>query len=146
MDYRIFTNIFFVGKLEYVSGLPSSTVRGCLVLEEIHNVPLSSLLTVSAVSLKTPLHLAVITRQVKVVDVLLRAGADPTLLDRDGRTALHLAALAGDDVTLRILLGHLGERYLHLVNTADYHGELRCWKEGVYWRLFRLFQHDKWPV
>uniref|UniRef100_A0A4W5P831 Nuclear factor of kappa light polypeptide gene enhancer in B-cells 2 (p49/p100) n=1 Tax=Hucho hucho TaxID=62062 RepID=A0A4W5P831_9TELE len=71
---------------------------------------------------QTPLHLAVITRQVKVVDVLLRAGADPTLLDRDGRTALHLAALAGDDVTLRILLGHLGERYLHLVNMADYHG------------------------
>uniref|UniRef100_A0A674BCU3 Nuclear factor of kappa light polypeptide gene enhancer in B-cells 2 (p49/p100) n=1 Tax=Salmo trutta TaxID=8032 RepID=A0A674BCU3_SALTR len=71
---------------------------------------------------QTPLHLAVITRQVKVVDVLLRAGADPTLLDRDGRTALHLAALAGDDVTLQILLGHLGERYLHLVNTADYHG------------------------
>lgn len=114
----------------------------------IPNVPLSSFLTVSGISLslKTPLHLAVITRQVKVVDVLLRAGADPTLLDRDGRTALHLAALAGDDVTLRILLGHLGERYLHLVNTADYHGELRCWKEGVYWRLFRLFQHDKWPV
>uniref|UniRef100_A0A8C7U227 Nuclear factor of kappa light polypeptide gene enhancer in B-cells 2 (p49/p100) n=1 Tax=Oncorhynchus mykiss TaxID=8022 RepID=A0A8C7U227_ONCMY len=71
---------------------------------------------------QTPLHLAVITRQVKVVDVLLRAGADPTLLDRDGRTALHLAALAGDDVTLRVLLGHLGERYLHLVNMADYHG------------------------
>uniref|UniRef100_A0A8C7KZE2 Nuclear factor of kappa light polypeptide gene enhancer in B-cells 2 (p49/p100) n=1 Tax=Oncorhynchus kisutch TaxID=8019 RepID=A0A8C7KZE2_ONCKI len=71
---------------------------------------------------QTPLHLAVITRQVKVVDVLLRAGADPTLLDRDGRNALHLAALAGDDVTLRVLLGHLGERYLHLVNMADYHG------------------------
>uniref|UniRef100_A0A673X5G5 Nuclear factor of kappa light polypeptide gene enhancer in B-cells 2 (p49/p100) n=1 Tax=Salmo trutta TaxID=8032 RepID=A0A673X5G5_SALTR len=71
---------------------------------------------------QTPLHLAVITRQVKVVDVLLRAGADPTLLDRDGRTPLHLAALAGDDVTLRVLLGHLGERYNHLVNMADYHG------------------------
>uniref|UniRef100_A0A673X5D4 Nuclear factor of kappa light polypeptide gene enhancer in B-cells 2 (p49/p100) n=1 Tax=Salmo trutta TaxID=8032 RepID=A0A673X5D4_SALTR len=72
---------------------------------------------------QTPLHLAVITRQVKVVDVLLRAGADPTLLDRDGRTPLHLAALAGDDVTLRVLLGHLGERYNHLVNMADYHGD-----------------------
>uniref|UniRef100_A0A4W5P0M9 Nuclear factor of kappa light polypeptide gene enhancer in B-cells 2 (p49/p100) n=1 Tax=Hucho hucho TaxID=62062 RepID=A0A4W5P0M9_9TELE len=71
---------------------------------------------------QTPLHLAVITRQVKVVDVLLRAGADPTLLDRDGRTPLHLAALAGDDVTLRVLLEHLGERYNHLVNMADYHG------------------------
>ncbi|XP_062319587.1 nuclear factor NF-kappa-B p100 subunit isoform X2 [Osmerus eperlanus] len=71
---------------------------------------------------QSPLHLAVITRQPKVVEVLLRAGADPTLLDLDGRTSLHLAALAADDVCLRVLLGHLGERYAHLVNMADYHG------------------------
>ena len=64
-----------------------------------------------------------ITRQPKVVEVLLRAGADPTLLDLDGRTPLHLAALAADDVCLRVLLGHLGQRYAHLVNMADYHGE-----------------------
>uniref|UniRef100_A0A8C7L8A3 Nuclear factor of kappa light polypeptide gene enhancer in B-cells 2 (p49/p100) n=1 Tax=Oncorhynchus kisutch TaxID=8019 RepID=A0A8C7L8A3_ONCKI len=74
---------------------------------------------------QTPLHLAVITRQVKVVDVLLRAGADPTLLDRDGRNALHLAALAGDDVTLRVLLGHLGER-LHPLHLAVSKGGERC--------------------
>ncbi|XP_042357482.1 nuclear factor NF-kappa-B p100 subunit [Plectropomus leopardus] len=71
---------------------------------------------------QTPLHLAVITRQVKVVEVLLRAGADPTLLDKDGRSPLHLAALAGDNATLRPLLAHLGERHAHLVNTPDYHG------------------------
>ncbi|KAL0964301.1 hypothetical protein UPYG_G00321980 [Umbra pygmaea] len=71
---------------------------------------------------QSPLHLAVITSQVKAVDVLLRAGADPTLLDRDGRTALHLATLAGDDATLRFLLGHLGEHYAHIVNMADFHG------------------------
>lgn len=74
-------------------------------------------------SLQTPLHLAVITRQVKVVEVLLRAGADPSLVDKDGRSPLHLAALAGDNATLRPLLAHLGERHAHLVNTPDYHGE-----------------------
>nr|UYI29295.1 glutamate dehydrogenase 1 [Trachinotus ovatus] len=72
--------------------------------------------------LQTPLHLAVITRQVKVVEVLLRAGADPSLVDRDGRSPLHLAALAGDNAILRPLLAHLGERHAHLVNTPDYHG------------------------
>nr|XP_046257028.1 nuclear factor NF-kappa-B p100 subunit isoform X2 [Scatophagus argus]XP_046257030.1 nuclear factor NF-kappa-B p100 subunit isoform X2 [Scatophagus argus] len=71
---------------------------------------------------QTPLHLAVITRQVKVVEVLLRAGADPSLVDKDGRSPIHLAALAGDSTTLRPLLAHLGERHAHLVNTRDYHG------------------------
>ncbi|XP_037321081.2 nuclear factor NF-kappa-B p100 subunit [Pungitius pungitius] len=71
---------------------------------------------------QTPLHLAVITRQVKVLEVLLRAGADPSLLDKDGRNPLHLASLAGDTTTLRLLLAHLGERHAHLVNTPDYHG------------------------
>lgn len=71
---------------------------------------------------QTPLHLAVITRQVKVAEVLLRAGADPSLLDKDGRSPLHLAALAGDNTTLRLLLAYLGERHAHLVNTPDYHG------------------------
>ncbi|XP_056147683.1 nuclear factor NF-kappa-B p100 subunit isoform X2 [Lampris incognitus] len=71
---------------------------------------------------QTPLHLAVITRQWKVVEVLLRAGADPGLLDLDGRSPLHLAALAGDDTTLRPLLAHLGERNAYLVNSPDYHG------------------------
>lgn len=71
---------------------------------------------------QTPLHLAVITRQVKVLEVLLRAGADPSLLDKDGRSPIHLAALAGDNATLRPLLAHLGEHHAHLVNAPDYHG------------------------
>lgn len=71
---------------------------------------------------QTPLHLAVSLRQVKVVELLLRAGADPSLLDRDGRSAVHLAALSGDSSILRLLLVHLGEQHAHLVNTVDYHG------------------------
>ncbi|XP_030604116.1 nuclear factor NF-kappa-B p100 subunit isoform X2 [Archocentrus centrarchus] len=71
---------------------------------------------------QTPLHLAVITRQVKVAEVLLKSGADPSLVDKDGRTPLHLAALAGDHSVLRLLLAHLGERHAHLVNMPDFHG------------------------
>ncbi|XP_077383355.1 uncharacterized protein bcl3 [Festucalex cinctus] len=39
---------------------------------------------------QTPLHLAVITKQVSMVEALLRAGSDPSALDRNGQTALHL--------------------------------------------------------
>ncbi|XP_070768544.1 B-cell lymphoma 3 protein homolog [Enoplosus armatus] len=39
---------------------------------------------------QTPLHLAVITQQANMVEALLRAGADPSALDRNGQTALHL--------------------------------------------------------
>ncbi|XP_028985378.1 B-cell lymphoma 3 protein homolog [Betta splendens] len=39
---------------------------------------------------QTPLHLAVITQQPNMVGALLRAGADPAALDRNGQTALHL--------------------------------------------------------
>ena len=72
---------------------------------------------------QTPLHLAVITRQVKVLEALLRAGADPSRLDGEGRSPLHLAALNGDSASLRPLLAHLGEHNAHLVNAHDYHGE-----------------------
>ncbi|XP_061530268.1 B-cell lymphoma 3 protein homolog isoform X1 [Phycodurus eques] len=39
---------------------------------------------------QTPLHLAVITQQVNMVEALLRAGSDPSALDRNGQTTLHL--------------------------------------------------------
>lgn len=72
---------------------------------------------------QTPLHLAVITKQPKLVEILMRTGADPSLLDRDGRTALHLAAHTGDETILRVVLGMLGESYAHLVNCSDFSGQ-----------------------
>ncbi|XP_069878449.1 nuclear factor NF-kappa-B p105 subunit isoform X1 [Dipodomys merriami] len=55
---------------------------------------------------QTPLHLAVITKQEDVVEDLLRAGADLSLLDRLGNSVLHLAAKEGHDQILNILLKH----------------------------------------
>ncbi|XP_021101129.1 nuclear factor NF-kappa-B p105 subunit isoform X2 [Heterocephalus glaber] len=55
---------------------------------------------------QTPLHLAVITKQEDVVEDLLQAGADLSLLDRLGNSALHLATKEGQDGILSILLKH----------------------------------------
>ena len=40
---------------------------------------------------QSPLHLAVLTRQHKVIQYLLKANANPLVCDRDGNTPLHLA-------------------------------------------------------
>ncbi|RXM29781.1 Nuclear factor NF-kappa-B p100 subunit [Acipenser ruthenus] len=71
---------------------------------------------------QTPLHLAVITKQHKIVDFLLKAGADPTPLDRYGNSVLHLATPTGDEQMLRILLSHLKPHSRYLLNTPDYNG------------------------
>lgn len=73
-----------------------------------------------------------ITQQPRLVEILLKVGADPNLLDRDGRTAVHLAALAGDDAILRVLLNMLGERHSHLLNTADFSGEGPAFHPGLF--------------
>ncbi len=44
---------------------------------------------------QSPLHLAVITRQDKVIQYLLKANANPLVCDRNGDTPLHLACKYG---------------------------------------------------
>jgi nuclear factor NF-kappa-B p105 subunit len=54
--------------------------------------------------MQTPIHLAVLTRQPKVVERLVLAGADLSLPDRNGNTPAHLACKKGDAQCLQALL------------------------------------------
>ncbi|KAM9852458.1 B-cell lymphoma 3 protein homolog [Aulostomus maculatus] len=53
---------------------------------------------------QTPLHLAVITQQGSMVEALLRAGANPAALDRNGQTALHLCCEYDQQQCLSVVL------------------------------------------
>uniref|UniRef100_A0A8C2WXZ4 Uncharacterized protein n=1 Tax=Cyclopterus lumpus TaxID=8103 RepID=A0A8C2WXZ4_CYCLU len=55
---------------------------------------------------QTPLHLAVITQQANMVEALLRDGADPAALDRNGQTALHLCCEYDQRDCLSFVLSH----------------------------------------
>ena len=55
---------------------------------------------------QTPLHLAVITQQANMVDALVREGADPSALDRNGQTALHLCCEYDQRDCLSVVLSH----------------------------------------
>ncbi|XP_076454433.1 nuclear factor NF-kappa-B p105 subunit-like [Babylonia areolata] len=56
---------------------------------------------------QTALHLAAIMQQPQHVELLLQAGADPTLADRDGNTPAHLAVLHGSVQCLQSLVKYL---------------------------------------
>ncbi|XP_062851620.1 nuclear factor NF-kappa-B p100 subunit isoform X2 [Trichomycterus rosablanca] len=93
-----------------------------LLIQTIMNTPQCKFVNKPNHLRQTPLHLAVITKQPRLLEALLKVGADPSLLDQDGRSAVHLAAHTGDETVLKILLSMLGERHLHLLNTADFSG------------------------
>ena len=44
---------------------------------------------------QTPLHLATLTDQPRMVDLLLRCGADPNMIDGEGNMPVHIAANEG---------------------------------------------------
>ncbi|XP_029695196.1 B-cell lymphoma 3 protein homolog isoform X2 [Takifugu rubripes] len=52
----------------------------------------------------TPLHLAVITHQANMVEALLREGADPAALDRNGQTSVHLCCEHNQQECLSVVL------------------------------------------
>ncbi|XP_078577354.1 nuclear factor NF-kappa-B p105 subunit-like [Branchiostoma floridae x Branchiostoma japonicum] len=68
---------------------------------------------------QTPLHLAVITQQPQVADLLVRCGANPWLPDRHGNSAVHLAAKAGDEKSLQAILRNIPAQAPGVANTPD---------------------------
>ncbi|KAJ8388852.1 hypothetical protein AAFF_G00126080 [Aldrovandia affinis] len=69
---------------------------------------------------QTPLHLAVITNQVPLVEALLCAGSDPAALDRHGQTAAHLCCEHGLATCLQLVLSHTSR--LHCLEARNYEG------------------------
>lgn len=66
---------------------------------------------------QTPLHGAC-THNTKLVELLLKNGADPNIRDREGRTAFYLAVRAGTIPTAKLLLEYGAD-----VNIQDRHGD-----------------------
>ncbi|XP_039395826.1 nuclear factor NF-kappa-B p105 subunit isoform X5 [Mauremys reevesii] len=98
--------------------LHSELVRN--LLEVVLDFNLDDIINMRNDLYQAPLHLAVITKQADVVEDLLRAGADVSLLDRHGNSILHLAAKEGDDKVLNILLKH--EKTSPMINYSNGEG------------------------
>ncbi|XP_063278220.1 nuclear factor NF-kappa-B p105 subunit isoform X4 [Prinia subflava] len=90
------------------------------LLEVMPDLSYNSIINMRNDLYQTPLHLAVITKQAKVVEDLLNAGADVNLLDRHGNSVLHLAVTEGDDKILSLLLRH--EKVSPMVNLPNGEG------------------------
>ncbi|XP_061393950.1 NF-kappa-B inhibitor cactus [Musca vetustissima] len=80
---------------------------------------------------QTPLHLATLIAHPKIIRMLLIAGAEPTIRDRHGNTALHLACMSGEEQCVRALTMSIGasevneahRQYGHRANDKSY---LKC--------------------
>ncbi|XP_018410069.1 PREDICTED: nuclear factor NF-kappa-B p100 subunit [Nanorana parkeri] len=92
------------------------------LVDVMKGVPHQKVLNICNNLHQTALHLGVITKQYQTVAFLLRAGSDPTVLDRFGNSVLHLAVQAKDDKMLQVLLDHQFSGYKNLLNMPDYHG------------------------
>nr|XP_046267972.1 nuclear factor of kappa light polypeptide gene enhancer in B-cells inhibitor, alpha b [Scatophagus argus] len=73
---------------------------------------------------QTPLHLAVITNQADVCQRLLLSGCDPTLVDDNGDTPLHMACRHGNLLCFSVITQNCQPGHLHTVMAAcNYHGQ-----------------------
>jgi ankyrin repeat protein len=63
---------------------------------------------------QTPLHRAVLFGTIDSVEKLLNAGADPSLVDFSGKTAMHYAAAYAKSGKVSLLLGFMTSKALHM--------------------------------
>uniref|UniRef100_A0A3B3WPW6 NF-kappa-B inhibitor alpha n=1 Tax=Poecilia mexicana TaxID=48701 RepID=A0A3B3WPW6_9TELE len=71
---------------------------------------------------QTALHLAVITEQPKLVDCLLKAGADPLLADNSGNTALHIACKRGSMACFGVITQNCQRHLTSVLSVPNYSG------------------------
>ncbi|XP_017056506.1 NF-kappa-B inhibitor cactus [Drosophila ficusphila] len=79
----------------------------------IRMAPHPCLLNIQNDVAQTPLHLAALTAQPNIMRMLLLAGAEPTIRDRHGNTALHLSCNAGEKQCVRALTEKFGATEIH---------------------------------
>jgi ankyrin repeat protein len=85
-----------------------------------------------------PLHAAAGRNDTEIVEMLLKAGADPTLCQEGGVTPLHEAAASGNEAMARLLVAHGARKEARMDNgqaPADLartrkHEALAVWLEG----------------
>lgn len=78
--------------------------------------------------LQTPLHLAVLVRNVELVELLAQHGADFGCRDLHGNTPLHIASYHGYDDIVACLLRYAGQRksnsnFIPGINDRNYEGQ-----------------------
>jgi ankyrin repeat protein len=73
--------------------------------------------------LQTPLHLAVLTGNAEITNMLLSFGAQPSVKDSNGNTAFHLAVLHGHLDCVKAILNTNNTKSLSL---DDFNDEGKC--------------------
>lgn len=72
---------------------------------------------------QTALHLAIITDQPLIVEQLLKAGCDATLVDDHGNTALHIACRKGSLACFGLLTQGCSQHLSAILQTPNYNGK-----------------------
>lgn len=72
---------------------------------------------------QTALHLAIITDQPLIVEQLLKAGCDASLVDDHGNTALHIACRKGSLACFGLLTQGCSQHLSAILQTPNYNGK-----------------------